>query len=542
MKTLEFKLDLTKEQAATIDRWLAALKPIWNYGLSLYEERQQRKWRDKLGIDLPRGLVLKWKKGKIVGTGILKTKAGHPYCPIRTQSHHEDIKKSINQAYRFHDQDWVLAVCSRARISLIRDNLDIAWKAYQKGIRKRPRYKGRYDKVTSFSNSSSAKDCQISGDKIKLAVLGWVKVKGLSERWDSTLKLNQYRVVKMASGYYIQLVGDLPPTDYGTPSDKAIGVDIGSTNVWTDTLGRQVKPKRYYRQKQKRLAKLQRKLNRQKKGSKNQAKTRLQIAKTHEKIARQRKGFNHQLSTKIVKEYGAIAVEDINLKNITGKPKAKLREDGKGYKQNGAKRKAGLNKSLLDHGIGQLRTMIETKAACSGREFVKVKAAYTSQECAVCGHTSAENRTKKPMEKFLCVACGHADHADRNAAINILNRGLMVFDKPYRIYPSLVGKVTPEQETVPSGDVPLGNAERDTSKQMKQEAIHDSTQSQVSSATAPNGGELIDPRHDSDQPEKLNMEIPKAVPKKTSAIKRKRKRRDIPEPFTQLTLWDFDAS
>jgi putative transposase len=543
MKTIEFKLDLTQKQAATIDQWLSALKPIWNYGLSLYEERQQRKWRDKLDADLPRGLVLKWKKGKIVGTGILKTRDGHPYCPIRTQSHHEDIKEAIGDAYRFHDQDWILAVCSRARIALIQHSLDPAWKAYQKGIRKRPRYKGRNDKILSLANYGGVdlkKTVKFSGNKIKLPKLGWIKVKGLSERWDIQWHLSNYRIVKQPSGYYLQLVGDLPPTDYGTPSDKAVGVDVGSTKVWTDTLGRQVEPKRYARKKQKQLARLQRKVSRQQKGSKNQAKTRQRIAKVHEKIARQRKGFNHQLSTKIVKEYGAVAVEDINLQNLTRKPKAKLREDGKGYKQNGAKRKAGLHKSLLDHGIGQLRTMIETKAKCSDREFVKVKAAYTSQECAVCGHTSAENRPKKPMTKFLCVACGHADHADRNAAINILNRGLMVFDRQYRIYPSLVGKITPERgETLESsGDVPLGDAEAVSGRQMKQEATHNSTLAQVRPAISPQKGA----RHDSDLTEKVNKTDPTVSGARDRATKRKRLKRAYPENQTQLTIWDLTAS
>ncbi len=540
MKTIEFKLNLTLDQQKTVDNWLAVLKPIWNYGLSLYEEKQQRKWREKLSSDIPNGVVLKWKKGKIVGTGILTTRQGHKYCPIRTQSHHPDIKKAIDKAYRYHEQDWVLAVCSRARLSLIRDNLDIAWKAYQKRLRKRPRYKGRHDKIVSFANNSSAKDCKIEGNRIKLPILGWVKVKGLSERWDFSLKLCQYRVIKQASGYYIQLVGEIPPTDYGTPSDKAIGVDVGSTKVWTDTLGRQVEPKRYARKKQKQLARLQRQVDRQKKGSKNQAKTRQRIAKVHEKIARQRKGFNHQLSTKIIKEYGAVAVEDINLPNLFRKPKAKLREDGKGYKQNGRKRKAGLHKSLSDHGIGQLRTMIETKAKCSDREFVKVKAAYTSQECAVCGHTSAENRTKKPMTKFLCVACGHADHADRNAAINILNRGLMVFDRQYRIYPSLVGKITPERgETLESsGDVPLGDAERLTSRQMKQEAIHTGTLAQARPAIPPQKGA----RRDSDSIEKSNKTNPNVSGAKDTASRRIKKRRANPENQTQLTIWDITAS
>lgn len=38
-----------------------------------------------------------------------------------------------------------------------------------------------------------------------------------------------------------------------------------------------------------------------------------------------------------------------------------------------------------------------------------------------CHHISAENR--QDQEHFECVQCGHADNADVNAAINILERG-----------------------------------------------------------------------------------------------------------------------
>jgi putative transposase len=45
----------------------------------------------------------------------------------------------------------------------------------------------------------------------------------------------------------------------------------------------------------------------------------------------------------------------------------------------------------------------------------------TSQPCASCGHIARDNRDKA---KFRCLACGHTDHADINAAINILRLGL----------------------------------------------------------------------------------------------------------------------
>ena len=81
--------------------------------------------------------------------------------------------------------------------------------------------------------------------------------------------------------------------------------------------------------------------------------------------------------------------------------------------------KAGLNRSLLDAGFGILRTLIEEKAAWAARTIVAVDPRYTSQTCAECGHVAKDSRED---ECFRCVACGHADNADVNAARVILLR------------------------------------------------------------------------------------------------------------------------
>ena len=47
---------------------------------------------------------------------------------------------------------------------------------------------------------------------------------------------------------------------------------------------------------------------------------------------------------------------------------------------------------------------------------------FTSQQCHACGHTDEANRDSQAV--FACVSYGHEDHADRNAALNILARGL----------------------------------------------------------------------------------------------------------------------
>ncbi|MHB1757787.1 MAG: zinc ribbon domain-containing protein [Leptospirillum sp.] len=51
---------------------------------------------------------------------------------------------------------------------------------------------------------------------------------------------------------------------------------------------------------------------------------------------------------------------------------------------------------------------------------LRVDPRHTSQTCAACGHVSPENRSQAV---FRCVSCGHMDHADLNAAKNILRAG-----------------------------------------------------------------------------------------------------------------------
>jgi putative transposase len=57
----------------------------------------------------------------------------------------------------------------------------------------------------------------------------------------------------------------------------------------------------------------------------------------------------------------------------------------------------------------------------AGRKVIAVNPRFTSQRCSACGHVAPENRNK---QKFACVSCGFTEHADINAARNILRAGL----------------------------------------------------------------------------------------------------------------------
>ncbi|MFB9673851.1 RNA-guided endonuclease InsQ/TnpB family protein, partial [Streptosporangium vulgare] len=80
------------------------------------------------------------------------------------------------------------------------------------------------------------------------------------------------------------------------------------------------------------------------------------------------------------------------------------------------------NRSILDAGWGVFLTILRSKAESAAKEMIAVNPANTSRTCARCGHCAKENRLTQA--EFRCVSCGHAAHADVNAATNILRAGL----------------------------------------------------------------------------------------------------------------------
>jgi putative transposase len=91
---------------------------------------------------------------------------------------------------------------------------------------------------------------------------------------------------------------------------------------------------------------------------------------------------------------------------------------------NGQSAKRGLNRSISDASWGELFSKIAWLAVKSGKPVLAINPKYTSQECSACGHITSYNRND---EKFICVECGHIDHADTQASRTILRRANLKF-------------------------------------------------------------------------------------------------------------------
>ncbi len=150
--------------------------------------------------------------------------------------------------------------------------------------------------------------------------------------------------------------------------------------------------------------------------SKNEAKTIARIVVLHRKARRQRAAVLHRLSHHYAKNHGVLVVERLDIGNMTARAKGTIEAPGTNVRQ-----KAALNRAILDSGWGMFVAMCRYKVIPEGGEVREVPAAYSSQECAVCGHVATANR--RSQSQFECVSCGHRDHADVNAAKVILSRG-----------------------------------------------------------------------------------------------------------------------
>ena len=139
--------------------------------------------------------------------------------------------------------------------------------------------------------------------------------------------------------------------------------------------------------------------------------TRLRLQRLQRKRANRRKNWKHQVSRRIANRASTVIVEKLNTRGMTRSAKGTLENPGTKVKA-----KSGLNREILNTGWHSVKEMLGYKCA----ELIEVNPAYTSQSCNACGFTDPGNRNDR---KFECVACGHADHADLNAARNILTSG-----------------------------------------------------------------------------------------------------------------------
>ncbi|TDD62522.1 transposase [Kribbella antibiotica] len=246
---------------------------------------------------------------------------------------------------------------------------------------------------------------------VKVPKVGWVRFR-LSR---AVPDAKSYRVARDRMGRWHLAFAAIPPPIAGSGTGGVVGVDRGITVSAALSTGELLSCPGLSKTELKRLKHLQRRLPRCRRGSGRRQRVKTAIAKLYGRAGDRRKDWVEKTSTDLARRFDIIRVEDLRIAQMTKRPRPKPDPERPGeYLPNRSRAKAGLNRGILANCWGQLVARLEHKAP--GR-VEKVKAAYTSQTCSVCGHCAPENRESQAV--FRCAACGHRSNADVNAATNI---------------------------------------------------------------------------------------------------------------------------
>ncbi|MEG3903511.1 transposase [Microcoleus sp. B4-C5] len=231
--------------------------------------------------------------------------------------------------------------------------------------------------------------------------IGRLKLKGTRDlHFYPISQIKRVRLVKRADGVYVQFCIDIDRKENIAPSGNTIGLDVGLKEYYTDSKGITVENPRFLRKGEKVLKRCQRRVSRKVKGSNNRDKARRILGKRHLKISRQRKDHAMKLARCVISSNDVIAYEDLRIKNLV--------------------KNHCLAKSINDASWYQFRVWLEYFGKVFEKITVAVNPQYTSQECSSCGVI-----VKKTLSTRTHVCkCGCVMDRDKNAARNILSRGL----------------------------------------------------------------------------------------------------------------------
>lgn len=126
-----------------------------------------------------------------------------------------------------------------------------------------------------------------------------------------------------------------------------------------------------------------------------------QIKQLRARATRRAVDWQHQTTTYLARTYGVLVVEQLSILGMTKSPVPKPDPDNEGaFLRNGAKAKAGLNRSIAQEAWGRSVTILTYKTARYGGQLVKVPAPHTSQRCSACGFITPGSR--ESQELFSC--------------------------------------------------------------------------------------------------------------------------------------------
>ncbi|MBO0352267.1 transposase [Phormidium pseudopriestleyi FRX01] len=287
--------------------------------------------------------------------------------------------------------------------------VDFAYQRFFKGLAKYPKFKSirHYSGWTYPCPSGWKAETDGKNGYLKLSNLGRIQMRGQARTWGNPTTCT---IVYPQDKWYASItVACEPKRELGS---GIVGMDLGCKVAIALSTGEIIKAPQFLIQAQPKIRHLAKKLRRKRQPEKRKVKadrrwlaTQKRIRKQKRKVANQRQNWVHQPATEITCRHSIVATEKLNLQGMTRK----------GKRQN--KQKAGLNRSILDVGMGMRRSALKYKLVEGEGFFMEAptQKLKPTQRCAKCWQL-----TPKTLSDRIHVCsnpeCGHREDRDINAA------------------------------------------------------------------------------------------------------------------------------
>lgn len=302
------------------------------------------------------------------------------------------LRRQLNAAKR-ESFPWMYDVGKAAVQEAIID-LGSAFRAFFEKRGKYPRFKRKDDRA-SFCAANEVGTFRADGDRIKLPVIGWVRMRE-SVRFSGPLK--RATVSREAGRWFVSLMIDTDDVQPVQQPCSHVGVDLGVSALATLSTGEVIEGPKAHKALLGRLRRSNKALSRKRRGSANFRKAKARLARLHTRIASIRRDATHKLTTRLAKTYRAIGIEDLNVRGMAAN--------------------RCLARSIMDGGFFELRRQLTYKAKLYGARVVVAGRWYpSSKTCSCCGVVKPTLALSQRM--FGCDDCGFEAGRDHNAALNL---------------------------------------------------------------------------------------------------------------------------
>lgn len=305
-------------------------------------------------------------------------------CLYQRRVEYEKFGKSINyfaqqNALPAFKECWVeyKELGSHALPATVK-RVDFAYKRCFQKLGGRPKFKSaRDDRGWTYPCKSGWK-ATTNGENgyLVLSHLGSIQMRGKARTWGMPTTCT---IIWKQGKWYASITLECEP--HRETNVNSVGLDFGTFHAVACSDGTIIDNPRFLASTQQKIKKASKKLRKKRapnfkkkiKGSKRWRKARKQVSKLQTKVTRQREDWQHKVAAQIVSRNSMVATEKLNLKGMTRKGKTR--------------QKTGLNRSLLDVGIGNILSLIKYKLEECNGVFIEVPIVKVapSQTCPACG-------------------------------------------------------------------------------------------------------------------------------------------------------------